>query len=400
MAADGGKMLTQFEFDAPSLRADGTLIFTARKDGKEKRFVVDGRKVDRHLQGVAEAIGGAGLMRHMQYQVNADGFTSPFAATAWSARGDAAASIDLARDLQFVSAVAAMQPLSALTSMDALPMNVDQPKPYQTKYTYRNVTMTKGAGMSRNYDDLGRRVALSVTATDTPIVASIASASWNLADIARAQLGDLPLQAYQLMAVRRWVYEDVNSLNWFGDADQGVIGVYNNGSITKTSVANWATGGSGSTALAPDVILAQFRALFTRLATAIKQSDNTGVSLRPNALRLPTSAMLELTQPMSNVGGAPMGSWTILDAIKIAFAALAGGPIEVESSPELEDNGSGARWAFCYRKDSMVGGRLLPVDVSYLPPDIDSRLIAQTVHAQSGGYALRYPVSAQIIYGF
>jgi hypothetical protein len=339
---------------------------------------------------VGDEVARAGLSRMIKHHVATGGF-SPMHADAFAARGDAASSLVLARDLQMVSAVAALQPLSALTSEDAFPMNVDQPRPFQTKYTYRKVTGTGVQRISRNYDDLGQKIALSVTSEDAPIIASIASAQWNLADIARASLGDLPLQAYQLMYARRNVAQDVNNLNWFGDSAQGVYGVYNAPGVTNTSVTAW-------TGLAPDQILAQFRALITRIVTAIKGVQDP--DLRPNCIRLPPSAMMELVQPMSNVGGSPMGSWTILDALKVQLSAAGGGAIEIETSPELEDNGSGARWAVCYRKDSMVAGRLLPIPVSYLPPDIESMLISQPVHAQSGGLSVRYPVSMQIIHGF
>lgn len=396
--ADGGKILVyDHKFEG---RADGTGILKLSHGNKVKELFIDGRdlfdakKVDaldprfRYLVGIGDAIAGSGMARQVNHFVQTGGFGN-MTADAFAARGDAAASIVLARDLQMVSAVAALEPLSALTSLDAFPMNVDQPKPFQTKYTYRNVSFTKGQRVSRNYDDLGQRVALSVSATDAPIVASIMSAQWNLADIARAELGDLPLQAYQLMAANRWVNEDVNSLNWFGDADQGVIGVYNS-AVVKTSVTAWS-------GLAPDQILAQFRSLITRIITAIKGVQTP--DLRPNCIRVAPSCMMELIQPMSNVGGAPMGSWTILDALKVQLAAAGGGPIEIESSPELEDNGSSARWAICYRKDAMVAGRLMPVAPSFLPPDVESMLISQPVHAQSGGISFRYPVSAQIIYG-
>jgi len=392
--ADGGKILTFDHKWEPA--ADGTGVLRMDNGaGKRIEVQIDGRDVlagksaHKHLRGIDEAIGDAKIMRKLRGHMDVGGY-GDVAVGAFNARGDAATSIVLARDLQYVSAVAAMQPLSALTSMDAFPMNVDQPKPFQTKYTYRNFSGTGVQRISRNYDDLGQKINVSATSTDTPIIASIAGAQWNLADIARAALGEYPLQAFQLMYAMRNINQDVNNLNWFGDTAEGVTGIYNNSDITNTSVAAWS-------GLAPDQILAQFRSLITRIVTAIKGSSD--VELRPNCIRVAPSCMMELIQPMSNVGGAPMGSWTILDALKVQLAAAGGGAIEIESSPELEDNGSSARWAICYRKDSMVAGRLLPVPASFLPPDVESMLISQPCHAQSGGISCRYPVSVQIIHG-
>jgi hypothetical protein len=392
MAADGGKILTFDHKWEPN--ADGTGVLKLTNGGERKEFLIDGRdaiagKSMKHLRGVDEAIADSRLIKAMRGHMDVGGY-GDIAVSGFNARGDAATSIVLARDLQYVSAVAAMQPLSALTSFDAFPMNVDQPKPFQTKYTYRNFSGTGVQRISRNYDDLGQSVKVSATSTDTPIVASIANAQWNMADIVRASLGEYPLQAFQLMYAMRQINQDVNNLNWFGDSAQGVTGIYDNAGITKTSVTAWS-------GLAPDQILAQFRALITRIVTAIKGVQDP--DLRPNAIRVSPSCMMELAQPMSNVGGNPMGSWTIKQAIEQQLMAAGGGAIEFESSPELEDNGSAARWAICYRKDSAIGGRLLPVAPSFLPPDVESMLISQPVHAQSGGVSYRYPVSAQIIYG-
>ena len=391
--ADGGKILVYDHKWEP--RNDNTGVLTLMNGDKKITRLIDGAdvaagKVDKHLKGIHEAItGDAKLMRNLRAHAESGGYGT-VAADAYMARGDAAASFLLARDLQYVSAVAAMQPLSALTSFDAFPMNVDQPKPFQTKYTYRNFSGTGVQRISRNYDDLGQKVNVSATSTDTPIIASIAGAQWNLADIVRAQLGEFPLQAFQLMYAMRNVNQDINNLNWFGDSAEGVTGIYDNSGITKTSVTAWS-------GLAPDQIRAQFAALITRIVTAIKGTSVP--DLRPNCIRVSPSCMIELTQPMSNVGGNPMGSWTIKQAIEQVLLAAAGGPVEIESSPELENNGSAARWAICYRKDSMVGGRLMPVAPSFLPPDVESTLISQPVHAQSGGVSYRYPLSAQIIYG-
>ena len=393
--------MSNFTFDR-TYHADNSISVHATRGNETRTFKIDGKEVvarrsgtpnsngaPNPLHGVDKAFAASGMAQKLNFRADQMG---GLAGSAFVARGDAASSYVLARDLEFISAIVARQPLSALTSFDAVPMNVDQPKPFQEFYAYRNVLWSKGARISRNYKDEGQKGAISVTKTSQAIVPSILSAQWGLDDVMRAALGEIPLPSLELEGVYRWVNEDINELNWFGSADLQITGIYNNAGIIKTSVTAWS-------GLAPDQKAAQFLALLTRIVTAVKSSGNTGVDLRPNCIRVSDSLRMEMQEAMSNVGLGSMGSWTIEDYVLKQLKAAGGGSAMIESSPELEDNGSSARWAIAYRKDPQVLGRLMPVAPVLLPPDIESALITQTVHAQSGGVSCRYPVAAQIIYG-
>ena len=392
--------MSDFQFER-TYHADNSITVHVTRGTETRDFKIDGKEVanrrtgsvlgsgkPNHLFGFDKAFAASGMGSKLNFRAD---FIGGLAGQAFVARGDAATSYVLARDLEFVSAIVARQPLSALTSMDAIPMNVDQPKPFQEFYAYRNVLWSKGARVSRNYKDQGQKGDISVTKSSQAIAPSILSAQWGLDDVMRAALGEIPLPSLDLEGCYRWVNEDINNLNWFGDADLQITGIYNNAGIVKTSVTAWS-------GLAPDVKAKQFLALFTRIITAVKSSNNTGVDLRPNALRVSDSLRMEMQEAMSNVGFGGQ-AWTIEQYVMQQLKAAGGGNVTIESSPELEDNGSGDRWAMAYRKDPQVLGRLMPVAPTLLPPDIESALITQTVHAQSGGVSCRYPVAVQIIHG-
>lgn len=306
-------------------------------------------------------------------------------------RADAASGYALARELEHVSAVIAQQPLADLTSMTAFPMAVDQPQPYQEVYTWKTQTWTTGGRISRNYKDIGTSSDIQVQKNQQPVAPLIAHTKWGLDDIARAALGNIPLPAMELQGAMRFISETINAENWFGNAAEGIQGIYDNTNIVKSVVANGAAGSPLWANKTPDEIEADITKLITDVVTAVKGKGN----LLPNRLALSTSSYMKI----ATTARSQLTSVTILDYVKQALAAAGGGNVEVTSHPELEDNGSGSKFMLCYRFDPTVAGRILPLAPVFLPPDIENTLITQAIHAQAGGVNVRYPVAIQIRYG-
>lgn len=397
--ADGGKIMDRVQIPDHGWEVgnDGVGHFTFRKKGADADTTVkiDGAQIVKtpghRLYGLDRDFVTFGLARSLGYMVGQR--HAGFIGDAYRARGDAASSYALARDLEYVSALARLQPLGELSSFAAFGMNPDQPMAYQEQYTTRNVTYTNGGRVSRSYKDIGNTTNIQVAKGSIPVVASIESWQYGIDDIERSALANLPLPALGLMAAFRAINEDVNRLNWFGDDNLGVKGIFNNSAIAHSSATAW-------TGLTGDQILTQFRTLASEVLTAVKQSNNTGVSLRPNTFRIPTAAWGALSKPMSNVGFAGQGSWTVAMAIRETLRDMAGGEISLESSPELDDiDGSGTMAILCYANNPMVVGRIMPVAPTTLPPDIESTIITQPVHAQSGGLQVSYPVAMRYITG-
>ena len=309
-------------------------------------------------------------------------------------RTDAASGYALARELEYVSAVIAQQPLADLTSMTAFPMAVDQPAPYQEVYTWKAQTWTTGGRLSRNYKDIGTRGDIQVTKNSQNVAPLIGHASWGLDDIARAALGNIPLPALELQGAMRFISETINAENWFGNSSEGILGLYSNTDITKSVVANGAAGSPLWDNKTPDEIEADIVDLIKQVVTNVKGKG----SLLPNRLSLPVSAYMKI----ATTARSQLTTTTILQFAQQALAAAGGGESQITAHPELE-TGGGALGAdafmVCYRFDSAVAGRIMPLAPVFLPPDIENTYITQAIHAQAGGLNIRYPIALLIRYG-
>lgn len=301
-------------------------------------------------------------------------------------RADAVSGYALTRELEFVSLVTAQQPLTDLTGAMLLPMAVDQPAPYQEQYSYKKQTWTLGGRISRNYSDIGTGGGIQITRQSQPIAPLLLHAFWGLDDIARASLGNIPLPALLLQGAMRQLAETINTEIFFGDADEGIPGFYNQAGVTPVVVPP----GSGGSPLwankTADEIEADILLIINAQAAGVVEKGN----LLANRLALSTTAYRKIqTTSRSQVLGM-----TILQYIQQIFDG------EITKHPELVSGAVGnAAWMACYRYDPLVAGRLLPVPPVYLPPDIESTRITQAIHAQSGGVNSRYPVATQIYYG-
>lgn len=364
-----------------TMRNDGVLTATT-PDGKT--FVFDGKTIAENTARFA------GFMARLDASPIKALVSEHMASIARGSRLDASSGYALARELEFVSAVIAQQPLTDLTSMSAFDMAVDQPQPYQENYSWKKQEWTKGGRISRNYKDIGVRGDISISKQTQPVAPLLAHASWGLDDIARAALGNIPLPALEMQGAMRTISETINTENWFGDAAEGIHGIYDAPGVTPTVVANGATGSPLWSSKTPDEIEADITALIVSVVTAVKGKGN----LLPNRLAMSTASYMKI----ATTARSQLTSMTILDFAKQALAAVGAGA-EITSHPELADNGSGAAVMICYRKDSQVVGRLMPLAPQFLPPDIESTMITQAIHAQAGGLNVRYPVAIQIKYG-
>ena len=360
---------------------DGALHLDA--DGRE--MVIDGKALvanDSRFAGFHDRLAASPLRSMLQGHM--DGIAT-------GSRFDAASSYALARELQYVSAVIAQEPLADLTSMAAFPMAVDQPAPYQQVYTWKAQSWTKGGRISRNYKDIGLRGDINLNTNSQNVAPLLAHASWGLDDIARAALGNVPLPALELQGAMRTVSEAINSEVWFGDSDANIEGVYSNADILKAVVVNGGAGSPLWSNKTPDEIEADITDLINDLVEAVKGKG----SLLPNRIALSVASYMKI----ATTARSQLTGMTILQFAEQALAAAGAPNPQITAHPELADNGSGAKWMICYRHDPLVAGRILPVAPVFLPPDIESTYITQAIHAQSGGINVRYPVAMQIRYG-
>ncbi|HEI0612404.1 TPA: DUF2184 domain-containing protein [Escherichia coli] len=107
----------------------------------------------------------------------------------------------------------------------------------------------------RSYDHVGKAQVINARATDLPksnisgkeysiTVKSVGTSyDYDIDEVASAAVTGLPLEARKAMASTRGYEQYVNSTAWYGDADNGFVGFFENPDITKANVAA-GTGGS------------------------------------------------------------------------------------------------------------------------------------------------------------
>ncbi len=76
---------------------------------------------------------------------------------------------------------------------------------------------------------------------------------------------------------------------------------------------------------------------------------------------------------------------------------------KIEKAFECTSNalggGSADQWMALFRAESSITGRVVAMEPSFLPPDVDSIETTMIVHTQVGGLCLRYPVGIEQRFG-
>ena len=180
------------------------------------------------------------------------------------------------------------------------------------------VDTTGGPGVTtltyRSYNHVGTAQVINARATDLPKsnisgkefsipVKSVGTAyDYDIDEIASAQVTGLPLEARKAMAATRGYEQYVNSTAWYGDADNGFVGFFENPEITKATVAAGASGHTRWSTKTPVEILRDL----TTAVTAMYAS--TLKILRPEEIWLPVIQH----QLIMNTARSEMSDKTIL----------------------------------------------------------------------------------------
>ena len=120
------------------------------------------------------------------------------------------------------------------------------------------VDTTGGPGINtltyRSYDHVGKAQVINARATDLPkssisgkeysiTVKSVGTAfDYDIDEIASAAVTGLPLETRKANAATRGYEQYVNSAAWYGDAENGFVGFFENPDITRATVAPTAGG--------------------------------------------------------------------------------------------------------------------------------------------------------------
>lgn len=154
---------------------------------------------------------------------------------------DEAASVFLARELQYVRRKVLEVPKAPLEAFTVFPVQTEVPAGAESAFQrmYDSVGVAK---IISNYaDDLPRA---DVVAKEVPVKLRDVGAAYgyNVSEIRSAQFAGVNLSAMKAKAARRSIDEKLNSIAWKGDAEYGITGFLNNPNITEVTIAADGTG--------------------------------------------------------------------------------------------------------------------------------------------------------------
>lgn len=197
---------------------------------------------------------------------------------------DEAASVFLARELQYIRRRNLEVPKAPLEAFQVFPVQTEVPAGAETAYQriYDSVGVAK---IISNYaDDLPRA---DVVAEETPVKLRDVGAAYgyNVSEIRSAQFAGINLSAVKARAARRSIDERLNTIAWKGDADYKIIGFLNNPNITEVTLP--ADGTGSSTALntkTVDKVLRDVNAVIEAVPDATNQVEKADtVIIAPTA---------------------------------------------------------------------------------------------------------------------
>lgn len=183
---------------------------------------------------------------------------------------DEAASIFLARELQYVRRKVLEVPKAPLEAFQVFPVQTEVPAGAETAYqrVYDAVGVAK---LISNYaDDLPRA---DVVSKEMPVkLADLGAAyGYNVSEIRSAQFAGVNLSTMKARAARRAVDEKLNSIAWKGDTDHNIIGFIDNPNITEVTLA---ADGTGSSTKFVDKTVAQVIRDVNKIIDAIPNATN------------------------------------------------------------------------------------------------------------------------------
>lgn len=253
--------------------------------------------------------------------------------------------------------------------------------------TYRQYDMVGAAKVIANYATDFKRVDI-VAAEFTAKVKSIGAAyGYSVQDIRAAQQAGLDLEQRRANAAVRAVLQQENTIAFFGDTANGLVGLLNNPNVPLAAVA--ADGAGGLTTFdskTPDQIIRDVNSLLSDIVVNTKEVE------RANTVLFPTTIFEMLTStPRSTVSDT-----TILQFLQKNHPEIT----TWGSLVELETAGTGAtKMMIAYNKNEDKLTLEIPVPYEVFPAQQTGLDFEVPVHERIGGVIVYYPLSLNFAFG-
>lgn len=213
------------------------------------------------------------------------------------------------------------------------------------------------------------------------------SYGYSIQDIREAQMTGASLEQRDANAARRAMLQTEDEIAAFGDAETGLLGLFNHPNIPETVLP---ADGTGSSKLWADKTPDQIIRDMNLIVNGVVELTN-GVEI-PNTLILP----IEKYTLIASTPRSANSDTTILDFF------LKSNPFiqMVDQYHKMKGAGaSGADRMFAYKKDPDAVSLEVPVDFEQFPPQEEGMEFVVYCHQRIGGVIMYYPLSASFADG-
>jgi len=221
----------------------------------------------------------------------------------------------------------------------------------------------------------------------SPVKSMGDSYGYSIQDIREAQMTGASLEQRDANAARRAMLQKEDQIAAFGDAETGLLGLFNHPNIPETILPADGTGASKLwSSKTPDQIIRDMNLI----VNSIVETTN-GVEI-PNTLLLPIS----LYTYIASTPRSANSDTTILDFF------LKSNPFiqMVDQYHKLKGAGAAASdRMFCYKRDPDAVTLEIPVDFEQFPPQEEGMEFVVYCHERIGGVIMYYPLSASFADG-
>lgn len=214
------------------------------------------------------------------------------------------------------------------------------------------------------------------------------SFGYSTKELRRAQISQTPMEMMKVDALRRAFREKESSIAWNGDAEHGMIGIFDNPNIPQDQAP--LNGGATSRAWAdktPDEILDDISAITGSI------TDVTNDVHEANTLCLPIAQHNLIAKKARSTTSDTTILGFVMDP-KNGF-----GIDRIERLPECKGAGpAGSDLMLAYERTPEVLELRIPMEVELLPPERRNLEFLVNAESEIAGTVVRYPLAMRTMY--
>jgi hypothetical protein len=302
---------------------------------------------------------------------------------------DADGAVFFQRELEFIKARSYDVQYAELKARMIFPVS-NEAGPGINSITYRTYDQVGAAKIIQAYADDLPRADVAGKETSIPVRSIGISYGYSIDEIQASQLTGMGLDQRRANASRRAVEQTINTVAFFGDAESGLPGFFNNANIPSGNVVN-PGGGTAWASKTPDQILFDINDAFADVFELTKMVESANTLLLPPAQwsyisATPRSANSDTTILQYIVQNSPyLTSAENVIPINECTAAL---------NPEITNDAM-----VVYNRSPDKLELEIPVELEYMPIQQKNLEFIVPGRTRIGGVNVYYPLSVSILEG-